>query len=70
MTLSRGLDGAAGGLRRAVAAGCVAVAIFAGVWTGPAALASVSVPRSAAAVATAPATVKYACPARTRCSGR
>ena len=57
MTLSRGWHGATGGLRRAAAAGCVTVGIVAGIWAGPAALASSSVPPSASAAAAAP--VKY-----------
>jgi hypothetical protein len=59
MTVSRGLDGATGGLRRAAGAGMVAVAIFAGVGIGPATLASGSGYRSAAGAVAAPAAVKY-----------
>jgi hypothetical protein len=59
MTVSKGLDGATGGLRRAAAAWMVTVAIFAGVGIGPAALASGSPHRPAARAVAAPAAVKY-----------
>jgi hypothetical protein len=55
MTLSRGWHGATGGLLRAAAAGCVTAGIVAGIWAGPAAFASSSVPRSASPAASAPA---------------
>ena len=54
MTLSRGWHGATGGLRRAVAGGCVAAGIVAGLWAGPAAFASSSVPQSGSSASSAP----------------
>jgi hypothetical protein len=59
MTLSWGLHGAAGGPRRAAAGGLAAAAVFAGIWAGTPALASAAAPRTMAAAAAAPATVKY-----------
>jgi hypothetical protein len=63
MTLVRGFRGTARGFSRTAArmaaAGLVITAIFAAVWTGSPASASSSAPRSPAAAATSPTTVKY-----------